>query len=105
MAQATCAYSTPAPAPLYPVSRWIPGARALTRQEAEGLVEALIGLFDRHDGDADLEPSLGSLDATTHSDFSDQEEWAAGADRDCEAGDDNGIADAEGMDWVARRAA
>lgn len=52
---AICAHSTPAALPLYPVSRWISGARALTRPEAESLVEGLIDMLDRFDGDTDHE--------------------------------------------------
>ena len=81
--------------------------RELRRRIAER-INADIALLDVLDGDPESEPSLGSIDATSHTDFVDQEGWAAGLGFDCEAGDDNGIADGDGLEWATqptRRAA
>lgn len=69
------------------------GMRRPSRAEIEAMVEGLIEYLDAIDGDADLEPSLGSIDATAHSDFAQQEDWNTGGGQDREGPDDNGIAD------------
>ena len=87
---------------------WLRGARELPRAELEIIIGGLIDIIDRMDGDADDEPALGSIDTTSHSDFMDQEDWSIGDEQDREAGDDNGLADEDGMIWATqptRRAA
>ncbi|GJD47173.1 hypothetical protein AFCDBAGC_5059 [Methylobacterium cerastii] len=59
------------------------------------LLDALDGDADREDG-ADGEPSLGSIDATSHNDCLSQLQWSVGGVSDREMGNDNGIADAHG---------
>lgn len=91
--------------PPYP---WPRGMRAPSRSDIESLIEGLIAFLDDLDGDADAEPALGSIDATSHADAHTQEGWNAGYGEDREGLDDNGVADFDGMAWVnfrLRRAA
>lgn len=78
---------------------WMPPP---SRQEAEDMVEGLLAYIDAQDGDPDFETSLGSIDATSHSDFMDQTEWSLGYGQEREGPDDNGVADGDGLDWVTK---
>lgn len=75
--------------------------KALRRRVADriefdlALLDALDGDADREDG-ADAEPSLGSIDATSHNDCLSQLQWSVGGVNDREIVDDNGIADSGG---------
>ena len=60
-------------------------------------IERDIALLDALDGDTDAEPSLGSIDATSHSERMGQDLWSIGGGEDREGGDDNGLGDYEAL--------
>jgi hypothetical protein len=60
-------------------------------------IERDIALLDALDGDADTEPSLGSIDATSHNERMGQDLWSIGDGEDREAGDDNGLGDYDAL--------
>ena len=60
-------------------------------------IERDIALLDALDGDADAEPSLGSIDAASHSERMGQDLWSIGGGEDREAGDDNGLGDYDAL--------
>lgn len=60
-------------------------------------IERDLALLDALNGDADAEPSLGSIDAASHSERMGQDLWSIGGGDDCEAGDDNGLGDYDAL--------
>ena len=81
----------------------IPVTAGELRRRIEDRIEADLELLEALDGDPDAEPSLGSIDAASHSNYMNQEAWNLGGGQDREAGDDNGIADWGGEHEQNRR--
>lgn len=67
-----------------PVPFSTPPAAIPARQLVEQIVETLIDLLDRLDGDVDNEPCLGSVGGTAATLVIDQRLWASGTMDDAE---------------------